>query len=525
MSGLFEKKAGRDERREARAAKERREEKKTKITAIIIAAVLVVLFAGALFINSGYIRRTFAVITVGGIGFTAVEYDYFYYTTVSDYRETIDSMGFADSGMLPSSDRPHSSQIFDPDTGETWADYFNTMTVNRISAVVTAYNAAMEYGYVMPDERREFLEESITEFRAQAEMSGFPSMESFFRAFYNTPLNERSLRNVMEYIYVSNSFREHIIDSFTYSAEELAEEYFENRDTYDVFTFRYFQVSTEEIDILDFESIGEYEAARENLFPDAVARAEEIASEIRAVEIDDREEAYISAARSLDEEMFEEDDSTLMEAAGGQMVAHYDEWIVEDERTYGDVGVFPVEPDGVIVLFYIDRDDNSYYLPEMRQILIMRDEEDYDFYDEWDDFDIFDEADESMTEAELRERAESVLALFVEGGATEQLLIDMMDEHSDDWSEGGLYTEIQKGTMVPEIDGWLFDPDRQVGDYELIFTEAFGYHLVFLSGFGEMYRDMIAGNLLRERDYELWSESLGTATSVRHRAFFLTSSS
>lgn len=49
---------------------------------------------------------------------------------------------------------------------------------------------------------------------------------------------------------------------------------------------------------------------------------------------------------------------------------------------------------------------------------------------------------------------------------------------------GGLYVNIRKGQMLPELDAWLFDPARQSGDYDLIRTDA-GWHVVLFSASNE----------------------------------------
>lgn len=46
---------------------------------------------------------------------------------------------------------------------------------------------------------------------------------------------------------------------------------------------------------------------------------------------------------------------------------------------------------------------------------------------------------------------------------------------------GGLYVDISKGQLAPELDTWCFDDARQHGDYEII-RSACGYHIVFFAG-------------------------------------------
>ena len=73
--------------------------------------------------------------------------------------------------------------------------------------------------------------------------------------------------------------------------------------------------------------------------------------------------------------------------------------------------------------------------------------------------------------------------------------------------------------MVPEIEEWLFTPGRQVGDFALVETEAFGYHLLYFTGYGDRYCDYLADTKLRNADYQTWDDSLETFEVAKHWAF------
>jgi len=49
---------------------------------------------------------------------------------------------------------------------------------------------------------------------------------------------------------------------------------------------------------------------------------------------------------------------------------------------------------------------------------------------------------------------------------------------------GGLYVQLSKGQLIPELDAWCFDDTRQHGDYEIIRSAA-GYHVIFFSAANE----------------------------------------
>ena len=67
------------------------------------------------------------------------------------------------------------------------------------------------------------------------------------------------------------------------------------------------------------------------------------------------------------------------------------------------------------------------------------------------------------------------------GEATEQSMIEIMDEYGASQGGGQLYV-ITRGEFIEEIDEWCFSADRQVGDYAII-ENAYGYSLCYISGF------------------------------------------
>ena len=75
--------------------------------------------------------------------------------------------------------------------------------------------------------------------------------------------------------------------------------------------------------------------------------------------------------------------------------------------------------------------------------------------------------------------AEFVLSLWELGEATENTMIEIMDEYGTDQGGGQLYI-IDPGTFVKEIDDWCFDPTRQPGDYAII-ENPYGYSICYIS--------------------------------------------
>lgn len=82
-----------------------------------------------------------------------------------------------------------------------------------------------------------------------------------------------------------------------------------------------------------------------------------------------------------------------------------------------------------------------------------------------------------------RVEAQGILDMWLEGEATEESFGALANEHSfdSDGTDGGLYTDVYEGQMVPEFNDWCFDEARVIGDYGLVKT-TYGYHVMYFSG-------------------------------------------
>ena len=534
MSDLFDKRSsGAKQRRDERTQKEKIARDKSKRTAVIITSVVVVVFAVALLINSGFIRRQMTAVTVDGVSFSAAEFDFFYNRAFFDYHEFIHThMPDIANVMLPTPHVPLASQVQNTDTGATWADFFAERAIANMAELAQLYNAARASGFVMSQEDIDLMEDQFAMIMQEGEMAVmlhphiYRNPMSRVRENYGSGLNESTLRDILTFIFTASAYGEHRRESLEFAEAQLEAFYNESRDDFDIFSYRLLLVEPETVDPLDFD-VGEGEAfadAQEAAEEEVVRRASEIAESIVS------QEDFIEAARGIDEFNFADERSTFIEQQGQFLHSNFRDWLVDDARFYGDVTMIEQEY-GIYILFFIERDDNNYRMTSMRQILLMREDVNPWEFDYGEDDPEFIEAFEA-SDAQARERGEAALAVFEVGGASEAQLIDMMEDFSDDPTEGGLYEDIARFPfqservhvmrIVPELEEWLFDEARQVGDYELIRTEAFGYHLMFFHGHGELFRHFIAAEGLRTRDHTQWLDDFPEASISRHWAFTLT---
>jgi len=523
MSGMFDSKTDKANRKIERTKKEEKERKKSRTTVIIILAILVLVSAVAITVNSSFIRRTLSVVTIDGVNFSTAEFEFFFNSEYHEYRNMMAQ--FQGMGIdMPLDNRPLSTQPFpNGEDGETWADHFTQMALLRMASIVSLYNAARAAGFTLPDEYLEQIENEVSMISLQAMFNQFPTADSYLRAMFGNSMNENVYQKILEFSMLANAYSEHIRESFTYSAGDLSSYYTENRDDLDVFAYRLLYINPEELNYEDYDSEDAFDEARET----AVAGAHERAANIISGGISSAE-AFIAAAQEEygnDSEWIGE----IQQRMGENLDATFKDWLMDESRKYGDITAFDNDS-GSIILYFDSRNDNSYQTAGMRQILILRDTLDAE------EFPLGEEdpgyiAALAQADAEASVRAERVRTLFTDAGGTETALISLMEEHSDDNTPGGEYSDISKFSyqsmhframqVVPEIEEWLFDESRVVGDSELIYTSAFGYHLVYFTGLGTPMFELIADDRMRTRDHTEWLETHTPGQPVRHFAFIL----
>ncbi len=91
--------------------------------------------------------------------------------------------------------------------------------------------------------------------------------------------------------------------------------------------------------------------------------------------------------------------------------------------------------------------------------------------------------------AACQAKAEDILDQWKKGEATENSFALLANEHSTDPgsnTNGGLYTQVYEGQMVPEFNDWCFDPARQVGDHGVVKT-TYGCHVMYFVGSQEIW--------------------------------------
>lgn len=90
---------------------------------------------------------------------------------------------------------------------------------------------------------------------------------------------------------------------------------------------------------------------------------------------------------------------------------------------------------------------------------------------------------------------------------TEATFAEMANKNSQDTGtalDGGAYHQLRQGQLIPELDSWCFDPERQPGDTTIIRTE-YGCHILYFTGSTDIWYAQAEQDLKSQMQNEILS--------------------
>ena len=408
---------------------------KNNLVKIVVALCLVLCVVLTAF-ELGVTYRTIKAAEVDGTEYSVAEYNWLYTNSVYEiYNNYYSQYGqLAVYFFNPGSNL--SEQIYDQETGETWADFVKEYTNNTLIEMTELYDAGKEAGYEMSEERYATIEGEWEDIKTAATESGY-SVNDYVALNYGRGVNEKVFKEMAERYYYAFSYAQNFVDGEEVSASEIDAYYGENAELFDNVSYKtYFASST--------AAEGEdAEAAK----ADAKASAE----------------AVLAGTETVD---FTEYDNYVKSSVNPAFA----EWVFDAARTAGDREIFETSS-GYYVVEFVSVNDLHYNTVNARHILVAPEDT---------------ASDTAWQEAlALAEKYENE---WKELGGSEESFAEMAAKYSVDSSasNGGLYENIYKGQMVTEFEDWCFDSARKPGDSEIIKTQ-YGYHIVYFSGVAEDY--------------------------------------
>ncbi len=177
---------------------------------VVVPVVLLIIL-----LNSGWLQRWCTAVTVEGEDYSAVGYNYYYFSVYQD---------FLNSGEYPSSgfnvSASHSGQQYDPDT--TWKEHFSALAEERL--VLTAY-----YGRLARQADYSFSEQELAPVQARLdEIARFCAETgikegNYFSAYYGAGMDREQYARELTAEVKAQAYRAHLMQTMQPSDGEIAQ--------------------------------------------------------------------------------------------------------------------------------------------------------------------------------------------------------------------------------------------------------------------------------------------------------------
>ena len=488
MSASQEKKRRAEERasgtdkKAIEKAKAEKKAKRNKVVMTVVSVTVVLLIVAVIIFNSSLFYTGVSAVTIGDEHYTASEVNFFYYLSYYQMSSYASYMGLDTSTPLDE------QEISD---GETWADYFREEAVNTLTQITVLWKQAQEAGFELSEEDRTSLEEQLAGLETSATENGFSSVDDLLSTNYGRGVDYDIVSKLMERSFIADAFSADKKASYEYTDDELDAYYEEHADSYDNFTYLSYFASGAEDTANGIDS--------ETAMATAKQTADDIMADSKAVATADGFKAQVLKVTGT-----EIKNTTT---TGAKLDTTVSEWMLDDGRAEGDSTVLETDT-GYYVVFFISRSDNDYYPVDVRHILIKVVADDTGAYTE-------------EAKAEAKEKAESLLAEWKAGDATEDSFATLANENSEDTgsnTNGGLYEGVTMGQMVEQFSDWCFDPNRKSGDTGIVYNESdsyCGYHVMYFVGNEDVVNRLkVADTDKRGEDYDAWYEEVSANYAV-----------
>ena len=463
MSASREKNARKDpvitkSTQELRNQQDAKNDRNFYIKCIVAVAALAIAFILCFLYGNDNIRKNMTAVTVDGEKFSAAEVDFYYRSTVDTY-----SQYFSYLGVDPNKDLD--SQKYDET--QSWGDFLRDAAVNSLHQTAAMYHTAVADGYTLDEQSQKELDDysaSIDTYCSENAMT----RDQFLQTRFGDKMTNEIFMKHTEMMFVASAYMAEQKADTTYSEEELTSYYNEHKADIDRADYEVLTINA------DYSVIEGYDAENppEDGYTDAQTKEATEAAHEKALALQKRAEAGESL-EALGKEIGDRYYSSKTNASFADYTMYaFNEWVFDDARTSGEIGL--VE----------DTEKNTYYIVKMNQ----RYRPEYSTVNAGQIF--FPAANSGLQPgqegyeealqlnlAKAQEDAETALNKYRSGSKSfEEFAAEMGAQNS-------MMTQLTRGSgkVAPEVDLWLFNDARTVGDTDTIAT-ANGYALVSFEG-------------------------------------------
>lgn len=486
----------------AREAQQRKEERRSNAVYAAIAIVFVIVAIVSITWKSNVIQKNATAVTIGDTKYTAAEVDF-------HFQEVYRSFLSQNSAYLSYLGLDTNSDLRDQQFGEdqTWFDYFLDQALQQMVTVKSLTDAAAAEDYTWTDDMQTQLDTSLSSLKSNVLSYGYSSFAQYLTSVYGASMTEKIYTAQVKNSILAQSYAATYSDSLRYDDAALTAAYDAAPNTYDKVSYESVRVSGA---VATTDAGGNTVEVTDEMKSDAMTAAKASADSIYA---------SWKAGASLSTLADANESATASDSASASYTQSVlGDWLFDTARKSGDSAVLEdTDSSAYYVVTFRERFRENYNTVNVRHILLRMDDSALDSTSETYD------ADLQALKDETKAKAESLLAQWKSGDATEDSFAQLAVENSQDTgsaANGGLYQQVYQGRTVPEFNDWCFDSARKSGDTGIVYGESSsykGYHIMYFVGTDLPYWQVLVTNDLKNNDVSAWyTEKTADYTAEQH---------
>ena len=488
----------------AREQKQRQEERRSNLMYGTIAVLFVIVAVICLIWKSNVIPKHAAAVSIDGEKYTAAEVNFHFQNAYQSFvNQNYNYLSML--GLDPSKDLK--SQQFGE---QTWHDFFLDQALTQMVNVEKLNAAAEKEDFQWTDALQAQLDTSLASVKTTASASGYTEKQ-YLAAIYGSTMTPKTYEEQLRRSLLAEAFMQEYTDSLTYSDDQLVESYQADPNSFDRVSYSSIRVNGapassdaegNEIEVTD--------EMREQAMAEAKAAANDLLASWKASSSQSKETMDKLAEKNDKASATHTDAGTYTDNVLGN-------WLFDNSRRAGDSAVLEDKDSSCYyVVHFWDRFREEYPLVNVRHILIAPEATTLTTEDPGYEEDV------AAKKAEAKKKAEKILKDWTSGKADEESFIALVKEYSADTGsvpDGGLIPEIAKDShLVPPFLDWCFEEGRAVGDSGIVESD-YGYHIMYLSSFGEPRWKAQVQDKLASDDFEVWFADIVGDTKAEQHSF------
>lgn len=432
------------------------------------------------------------LMTVGEINISLAEYNFTYKTYVQDFCSSY--QGYLSLFGLDTSVSLKEQTCNMSETKQTWAEFFMDQTEELLTQVYTFYNAATAAGMTLSKDGQLQVDSFMLSVKEAADKEKKTSDE-YLESLFGDGFTAEVYRDIVSRRMLATQYCDEMLAAIEYSDADYEAYYQANKDTIDRINIRIYTVTEDYLpEGHDAETEGTTDAA-------VKAYAELFAKDLTTEE--EFCERAVSFAPASEKANYEGKNSTLVANVSPDKLADGDmkTWLFDQSRKAGDVSVHKTSTAAYTVCYFVSRQRDEHPMVSMRHILLK-----------------VDATKEEKSDAKVAAAIQKMYDDWKAAGAKEEEFITLAKANTEDpgsKDNGGLYDFFTRGTMVSEIEDWLYAEGRVMGDTAIIKT-SHGYHIVMFKGYGEIGWKYASFPGMQDEDYYKLIEDLSKNYAVSY---------